>query len=252
MDDKIPVFQNPDLNGGDLEIAGNDTGALLIHGFTATTTEVGWLAKYLAEKGFTVSAPLLPGHGTNPEDLNRKRMTDWLECVENAYHNLRNQCERIIVGGESMGAVLCLYLAEKHPEINALLIYSPAIHVHKIKFAKYLKWLKPVLEKSNYDPGDKYWQGYNVYPLRAAQEFEKLQILVERNLSVINQPALILHGLYDETIDEDCGRFVFNSIQSSQKEFYLMENSGHVMLLGKEFEKISQLTSQFLQSINIL
>jgi carboxylesterase len=252
MDDKIPEFQNPDLKGGSFQIAGSSTGVLLIHGFTATTTEVAWLAAELGKKGFTVYAPLLPGHGTHPSDLNRQKMADWLNCVENAIDHLRKRCKQVIVGGESMGAVLALYLAERNPEISSLLIYSPAIHVHEIKFAKYLKWIKPVLVKSNYDPRDKDWQGYTVYPMRAAHEFNKLQKLVERRLQDINQPALILQGIYDKTIDEDCGKFIYDSIQSSNKEFLWMKHSGHVMLLGREFDRISRLTVQFLKSVNIL
>lgn len=252
MEENIFSIQNPDLPGNTLEIHGSTTGVLLIHGFTATTIEVSWLASDLGKKGYSVYAPLLPGHGTDPKDLNRQKMTDWVECVENAYKHLKQKCERIIVGGESMGAVLSLYLAEKYPEINALLIYSPAIRVHRMKFAGILKWIKPIILKSNNDPDDKSWQGYNVYPVKAAHEFFKLQKLVGNRLQSITTPALILQGIYDRTIDEDCGEFVYKSISSSQKEYNIMENSGHVMLLGDEFEKISQLTSQFLKSINIL
>lgn len=251
MTDHVPIYQNPNLQGYTIEITGSSTGFLLIHGFTATTTEVKQFANYLGSKGFTVYAPLLPGHGTNPQDLNRKNMTDWIGCVENSYQYLQAKCRRIIVGGESMGAVLSLYLAQIHPEIKALLLYSPAIKVQRMRFAGLMKWIKPILEKKNYDPGDMQWQGYTVYPVKAAHEFYKLQRLVKRNLSLVNHPALILQGIYDRTIDDDSGKFIYESIRSQQKEFYWMKDSGHVMLLGEEFTRIGQLTSKFLESVNI-
>jgi Esterase/lipase len=64
----MPVFQNPQLKGKSIYWPGNATGVLLIHGFTATTAEVRLLADAFKKQGLTVSAPLLPGHGTSPQD----------------------------------------------------------------------------------------------------------------------------------------------------------------------------------------
>ena len=42
---------------------GNDTGVLLIHGFTGTCGQMRPLGEALRGAGYTVMAPLLPGHG---------------------------------------------------------------------------------------------------------------------------------------------------------------------------------------------
>ena len=60
---------NPELEGDAFFWKGGDKGILLIHGLTATTAEVRPLAKRFHDEGFTVSAVLLPGHGTTPEEL---------------------------------------------------------------------------------------------------------------------------------------------------------------------------------------
>ena len=52
---------------------GGDVGCLVLHGFTATPSEVRWLAEHLAGQGHTVYAPRLAGHGTTPEALARTR-----------------------------------------------------------------------------------------------------------------------------------------------------------------------------------
>ncbi len=46
-------------------------GVILIHGLTASATEVRPIADHLerAAVGITLSCPLLPGHGTTFEDL---------------------------------------------------------------------------------------------------------------------------------------------------------------------------------------
>ncbi len=172
------------------------------------------MANAFKQLGLTISAPLLPGHGTTPQDLNSRKYSDWLDCVENAYQDLKKSCKRIIVGGESMGAVLSLYLAEQHPEICALLLYSPAIRVESLKLTPYLKYFVPIMEKANNNPSDKAWQGYTVYPLKAAHEFARLQKLVIPKLGDIRQPALILQGNLDETINRESGPMILKSIHS--------------------------------------
>jgi len=248
----LPLFQNPQLEGGALFWKGSHTGLLLLHGFTATTAEVRLLADAFHQMGLTISAPLLPGHGSTPQDLNRTQYGDWLDCVETAYQNLQKTCKKIIVGGESMGAVLSLHLASQHPEIDALLLYSPALRVDSLRYVKFLKYFMPIIEKSNNDPQDTNWQGYTVYPLRAAHEFQKLQKQVITHLELVRQPALILQGIYDNTIHPDCGKMIYDRIQSPVKESRSMQESGHVMLLGPELETIVRMTIDFLKGLDIL
>ena len=248
---KVPIFEHPELDGSSFFLMGNQIGVLLIHGFTATTVEVRSLANYLNQRGFSVSAPLLPGHDTTPQDLNEKKFTDWLKCVEEAYKSLRKKCRGIIVGGESMGAVLSLYLAEKYPEIKSVLLYSPAIRVPNLKYSKLISIFKPIIRKSNYDDVMP-WQGYSVYPLFAAIEFLRLQKLVVKKLSQVIQPILIFHGDYDRTIDRESSNLIFSSINSTIKTKIVMPNSGHVMLLDKEFFEIAERSWEFIKDLKNL
>lgn len=248
----IPVFQNPHLNGKTRFLEGQEkTGFLLIHGFTATTVEVSRLGEFLNRKGYPVLMPLLPGHGTTPEELNSIKHQDWFDCVEEAYVLLSSRVDQIITGGESMGAVLALHLAAVHPEINALLLYSPALEVPDLKKSRWLRWLQPIITKKNYD-GEMPWQGYTVYPLKAAYEFYKMQQIVKKELSDINNTVVLFHGHYDRTIDPYISELIFKNIGSIEKKIFRMENSGHVMLLDREFDYVAALTFDYLKNIHIL
>lgn len=251
MKKSIPIFEHPELDGRTFLLNGNRTGVLLIHGFTATTIEVRWMAEFLNRKGLTISAPLLPGHGTTPEDLNDMKNTDWIECVEAAYLSLSEKCSQVIVGGESMGAVLSLYLAEKYSDIKALLLYSPALKITKLKYSKFIKYFIQIIRKDNYDDLMP-WQGYSVYPLFAASELSGLQKVVAKNLNKIEQPVLSFQGAYDKTIDNDSSDIIISAVNSSIKEKHIMANSGHVILLDKEFDEIAVLTWEFIQGLKIL
>lgn len=247
-----PIFQNPQLDGSSKFLEGfKETGFLLIHGFTATTVEVSKLAEFCHQRGYTVSTPLLPGHGTSPEDLNTKNYLDWIICVEDAFNQLIKTSEKIIVGGESMGAVLALYLAQKMPRISALLLYSPAVKVEALKYSILLKRIKPIIPKNNNDDTMP-WQGYTVYPMKAAAEFLKLQNMVNENLATIKTPAAVFCGQYDKTIDAGACEFIHSRIQSDIKQTFHMKKSGHVMLLDKEINEILDLSWKFLQLNKIL
>ena len=69
-------LKNPHMEGDSFLWEAGPVGIVLSHGFTATTTEVRLLAKALHEKGYTVAGPLLPGHGTRYQDMNRCRWQD--------------------------------------------------------------------------------------------------------------------------------------------------------------------------------
>ena len=131
-------IKNPHLEGSDFYWSGNQIGVLMIHGFTATTAEVRLIAKRLHQAGFTVAGPLLPGHGTHPDDLNQARWPMWLEKVKSFYDKLVKNCSQIFVIGESMGALLALELAAQHPEIMGLMLFAPAMKVNRL-------WLAPLL-----------------------------------------------------------------------------------------------------------
>ena len=73
--------RQPHLDPRGFILPGGPLGVLLIHGFTGAPTEMRLLADDLHWRGMTVSAPLLPGHGTSVEEMNRSRWQEWTDCV---------------------------------------------------------------------------------------------------------------------------------------------------------------------------
>jgi carboxylesterase len=68
---------------------------------------------YLANRGYAVELPLLPGHGTRWQDLNSVDWTDWYAEAEQALDRLLSQCDAVVVGALSTGGAVALRLAEE-------------------------------------------------------------------------------------------------------------------------------------------
>ena len=91
------------------------TAILLIHGWTSTPYEFRDLGRHLNQQGYAVSAPLLSGHGTTPEDLKSTTLEDWMQDVRKEYERLTKEYDCIFVGGSSFGGTLSLLLASEKP-----------------------------------------------------------------------------------------------------------------------------------------
>ncbi len=101
---------------------GGPHGALVLHGFTGSPVSMRPLAEALADAGFAVEMPRLPGHGTAPADLALTTWHDWLAEAERALAALqaRTPDGKVVVVGLSMGGALTLALGTTHPELAGI------------------------------------------------------------------------------------------------------------------------------------
>jgi carboxylesterase len=239
---------NPHLEGEPFLWEAGPVGVLLSHGYTATTAEVRLLGQILHEHGYTVAAPLLRGHYTHPEDLNRVRWQDWLEDVEASYRSLSG-CEHVFVGGESTGALLALLLASRHAEIRGVLAYAPALRL-KLRWMDFIRLylaapFVPYIEKKNMD-ADTPWQGYPVRPLKGVLQLLRLQRVVRSRLPEVRQPVLIMQGRLDDTVHPNVPQEIAAGVRSETVEIHWMEKSGHVLILEQELGQVADFTLAFM------
>jgi carboxylesterase len=246
------LFRNPHLDGSSFYWQSGDTGVLLCHGFTATTTEVRLLAEALHQHGYTVAAPLLPGHGTSPEDCNRHTWQDWYAVVVAGYQQLKANCRQVVVGGESTGALLTLLLAHDHPEAAVILCYAPALQLKLSRSKTFLfSLMAPFITAIPKAPStnDHPWKGYTVNPLKGARELIRLQKVIHPLLPHIRQPTLIVQGRLDPTVHPQAPQVIHDRIGSSMKELHWLDNSAHCVILDKERDLAASLTLDFLHRV---
>lgn len=253
--EKQPLLQHPELEGGPFYWEAGPTGVLLSHGFTATSAEVRPLAQLLHAQGYTVAGPLLPGHGTTPEDLNRARWQDWYAAVQETYQELARRCQRVIVGGESTGALLALYLASQTPQVAGVICYAPALRLqisrsNQIKLRLLAPFVTAVPKANVKD--DNPWQGYFVNPLKGTLQLLRLQKALRPRLPAVHQPLLLVQGRLDPTVTADAPQIIHDEVSSQVKEMHWFEHSAHCIILEKELPQVAEVTLRFIRDIETL
>ncbi|MBT7990086.1 MAG: alpha/beta fold hydrolase [Anaerolineae bacterium] len=254
MDNKVTLgnkaLHNPHLDGDSFFWKAGPVGILLSHGFTATTAEVRLVAEKFHAQGYTVAAPLLPGHGTTPEDLNQTKWRAWVKSGKESLQKLFESCEQVWVAGASMGGLLALYLASTNPKISGALLYVPAIRTMMGKMDILQLYLGAPFVKElarDFLDGSDLWQGYPGLPLKGIIQFLRFQTATLKRLSHIHQPVLIFQGTHDLTVAPEAGEIIMDGVSSEIQEHRWMENSSHSILLDEEYERVAEMSMQFLE-----
>lgn len=225
---------------------GGEKAVLVLHGFGGFTEEMDYLARRLHEKGFTVSVPRLPGHGTYGADFGLSGWKDWLRRYTDAYMDLKAEHETVYVTGLSMGAVLTLILAS-HFEIPRIALTAPAI-VNREKAIYLTPLMKLFVDKMPRDYKEtrenpeiqemagEYWS-FNW--MAQAASLLKLQKMARKGLSRVSADTLVFVSEADKRVPEEAAEMIERGISSAKKETIHLKDSPHVMVDGPEKEFIA-------------
>ena len=235
---------------------GSDIGVLLCHGFTGTPQSLRPWGEYLAERGYTVHVPLLPGHGTTWQDMNSTRWQDWYACVDRAFRELHETCERVVVGGLSMGGALSLQLAQEHgPRISGLVLVNPAVKFEdpRTRLLPVLKHLMGSLEAIGNDvkKDDVTELAYTRTPLKAAHSQLVAWQSVIRDLPEVTQPVLLLRSTQDHVVPASSSALILSRISSRDVTEILLEDSYHVATIDNDAPRIFDESAKFVERITL-
>ncbi|MFX0137369.1 MAG: alpha/beta hydrolase [Candidatus Hodarchaeota archaeon] len=246
---------------------GSSIGILMIHGGGGgTCADLKPVAKDLHEQGgYTIHLPLLPGFGSTPEQLRETSVSAWKMALDKEINSLKQKCEKIIVGGHSMGGILSLILASKY-EFEGIFPISTPIGIKWSSaelFPFLFKWLVYKLspfskssmmyysvgaEKLRQETNNK-WVGYDKMPFNIAPKARKLMKEMKMVLSQIKCPVLFLQGRLDSIIKKESMDILFNRVSSKNKRKVWLENTDHPILLCPDHDQIVSELLTFIRRI---
>ncbi|GHG72061.1 alpha/beta hydrolase [Streptomyces griseocarneus] len=235
---------------------GGEVGVLVCHGFTGSPQSVRPWADYLAERGLTVSLPLLPGHGTRWQDMAITGWQDWYAEVDRELWRLRETCSRVFVCGLSMGGALTLRLAARHgAAVSGIVLVNPANKVHGLAaralpvvrhFVRTTKGIASDIAR----PGG-VEVGYDRVPLHAAHSFRRGLRRLDAELPQVTQPLLLMHSPEDHVVPPADSARILARVSSRDVTERLLENSYHVATLDHDAPAIFEQTHAFIERLSV-
>lgn len=223
-------------------------GALLLHGFAGTPPELRRLGEHMAANGWRCDAPALAGHATTPEDLQRTTWRDWAASAQEALDRLASECDEVVVAGQSMGGSMALHLAAHDDRIRAVATLAAPLwlsdwRVRLLPVARYVvRW---DIVRGDIDL---YWPeavhelySYGRRPTSAIQQLNAFVGVVRRELALVRQPVLVLHGGRDQVIDpRNAADIERGLVCSALVERHTYPRSGHGMSVDVDRDDINR------------
>ncbi len=227
-------------------------GLWLQHGFSGCPASMRPMAAWLTERGFSVVAPLLPGHGTSWEDLEGVTMEDWEGEAESALSRLAARCETVIAVGLSMGGAMVLHVAARHPDkLAGAAVINPDVRRPNLALAPLLRLFTRSLKGVGNDikkPGQNE-EPYDRLPVKALVQLGRFYRTVQKDLPEVKLPLLVFSSTQDHLVKPSNSRYVFDHVGSSQKELIPLTNSYHVATLDYDADLIFQRVLDFAHSL---
>jgi carboxylesterase len=230
----------------------SENGLLMLHGFTASPFEFKEFSEVFIEKNFSISVPLLRGHGKKVEELENCQWYQWFEDAKKALFDLRKSCKKVFVIGQSMGGTLALHLAA-HYQIEGLVLLAPGLFL-KQKGSALLPAISGLKKYINKKGGPDIKNevsrakavSYDKTPVRGIIELNKLFAHVKHDLPEIYVPTLIFHSKQDHVIDYKSSEYIYKNILSKEKRILTLTNSFHVLSLDNDKNIIKKETMNFI------
>ncbi|HWZ22457.1 MAG TPA: alpha/beta fold hydrolase [Cytophagaceae bacterium] len=245
---------------------------LYIHGFGASEKEADPIHKNLAQKyRANLYLSRLAGHGIDLGDSTMAKITadDFVYSIENALAITKQLGDEVIVISNSFGGALSLWQASVHPEIKALVLYSPCIQTANESASMFAKpWGLKLIEamtgsdvfdyKPYNDEYAKFWTThYNLNGLAAFQTF-LLHTMDKETFEKIKCPIFVGYWYKNENVKDTVASVtamltMFNQIGSTYKQQFAFPNVANheiaTAILSKDIEAVQIQSEKFLTSI---
>lgn len=234
--------------------SGGNKAVLLLHGFTGNPGDVRKLGRYLQQHGYTCHAPLFKGHGVEPENLLQTGPEDWWQNVIEGYRFLEAEGYKdIAVAGVSLGGVFSLKVGEELPVKAVVSMCAPMkeksiddLYMRVKNYAEgYMK-----IEGKNDEQIEAELKKLEQTPMPTLKSLQQLILETSKKIDTITSPIFVLQGLLDQDLYKESAEIIYKKVSTEKKQIKWYEQSGHIITLGKEREKIYEDICHFLDALD--
>jgi len=185
---------------------------LYLHGFSASQAEGDPVHRNLAKKyNANLYLSRLAEHGIDAGYSTMINLTadNYVASAENALEIAKKLGDEVVVIGTSAGGALTMFLASRHPEIKAIILYSPGVKIYDataeildnhwgLQIARQVSGGKMMKNKPESDKHANYWQlNYRIEGAVALQNLISHSMDAE-NFAKIKCPVFLGYYYKDE------------------------------------------------------
>lgn len=258
-----------DSHNDDRHPAHPGPAALLIHGLGGTDYDLGALGKMLAAGHVVVRSPLLPGHGTQPQDLLACRWQDWVDAMCAEYRALKAEHGEVHLAGVCLGALVALEVARREQHQGRLAVYAPPLFldgwsIPRKAWLRHLVYWLPALARrmrvpecepygiknarirraiqQRFERSENFHYAY--IPLACVREVDRLRRHLAARLDEIACRTLVVHAREDEITSMRSARFLRRHLAGAV-EVMPLTNSYHMVMVDSERAAVLQRSQRF-------
>jgi carboxylesterase len=229
----------------DLQEEGS-TGVLLLHGFGDTPQTLALLARKLHKSGYSLYAPLLPGHGRTMDAFGKSRSADWITAARSALTEMRQRHKSVSVVGLSMGGALAVVVAAELGDVPALVLIAPYLGMPRalrLAASTHWVWERFVGEVNSRDPRSirdplerEKNLAYGAITGRALFELSKVVKRARKSLPGVKAPTLIIQSRDDPRCPPAVAEFALKALGAEDKKLIWTDGAGHIITVdyGRE------------------
>ncbi len=104
-------------------------GIVLTHGLLESAYSMREFGAFMQAQCAHVLGLLLPDHGSRPGDFLSTQWQEYSDAVAFATRVLAGKAEQVLLAGHSAGGALSILEAARNPEVDALILFAPALEI---------------------------------------------------------------------------------------------------------------------------
>ncbi|MDB4889178.1 MAG: putative esterase [Gemmatimonadetes bacterium] len=228
---------------------------LLLHGSGDTPQSLRYLGERLHEAGYTVFAPLLPGHGRSPRAFAMATADDYYEAARQALTELQSSSKWVGLVGLSMGGAIAARLAASDSGVRALALLAPylmpPVDVRLVRAtAPFWGLTAPYLrgrgEASVHDrKADAESRAYGTFSPGALTALAVTAHEGLLALPAVTQPVLIVNSEQDNRIPRKLAQGALERVRAPMEQHWV-SGCGHVITVDYCKDAVADLVVAFL------
>lgn len=202
---------------------------LMLHGFTGSPLYFQAFGRRFAERGISVFAKQLAGHGTTPGALAETTFEDWRSSALDTLLWLSDRYEEIYVVGHSLGGALAIDLAGRFPgRVRGVVAvgapYALRHHLLHRSLLPFIGRVKKFHQKKGISVRN-YFQTtgcYESFPLPALKElYAYINRVFRPRLHRCVDPLLVIQPGQDDLVQRQSGEGIIAHVGSVKKQYVL-------------------------------